>query len=65
MKAGADDTPPGEERDEGWDETVLVWNATVARIPAPGAPRDRGGAEGEASERDGPAQEPARRSASP
>jgi hypothetical protein len=27
--------------DEGWDESVLVWNATVARIPAPppAAPR--------------------------
>jgi hypothetical protein len=23
--------------EEGWDEAVLVWNATVARIPAPGA----------------------------
>ena len=23
------------ERVEGWDDTVLVWNATVARIPAP------------------------------
>jgi hypothetical protein len=21
--------------DEGWDDSVLVWNATVARIPAP------------------------------
>ncbi len=35
MKASADDAPPGKGRDEGWDETVLVWNATVARIPAP------------------------------
>lgn len=26
--------PPGKGREEGWDETVLVWNATVARIPA-------------------------------
>jgi hypothetical protein len=29
MKAGAGNAPPGN----GWDETVLVWNATVARIP--------------------------------
>ncbi|MGH3091574.1 MAG: hypothetical protein ACRDOP_17450 [Gaiellaceae bacterium] len=35
MKASADDAPPGEGREEGWDETVLVWNATVARIPTP------------------------------
>jgi pimeloyl-ACP methyl ester carboxylesterase len=34
MKAGADHTQPGDERAEEWDETVLVWNATVARIPA-------------------------------
>ena len=28
----------GREREyEGWDESVLVWNATVARIPAPPA----------------------------
>jgi hypothetical protein len=26
--------------DEGWDEDVLVWNATVARIPAPAAQQD-------------------------
>lgn len=26
----ADDAPHGD----GWDESVLVWNATVARIPA-------------------------------
>jgi hypothetical protein len=37
MKTRADDPPPGEERDQGWDETVLVWNATVVRIPAPAA----------------------------
>jgi hypothetical protein len=36
MNADADETQK-EGRDEGWDETVLVWNATVARIPAPGA----------------------------
>jgi hypothetical protein len=34
MNADADETQK-EGRDEGWDETVLVWNATVARIPAP------------------------------
>jgi hypothetical protein len=34
MKASADETQK-EGRDQGWDETVLVWNATVARIPAP------------------------------
>jgi hypothetical protein len=34
MKAAADE-PQKEGRDEGWDETVLVWNATVARIRAP------------------------------
>jgi hypothetical protein len=31
MKTRADDAPQGK----GWDESVLVWNATVARIPAP------------------------------
>jgi len=50
MKASTDDAPPGEGRDEGWDETVLVWNATVARIPAPAvqpdSARDAAGAEG-------------------
>ena len=35
MRAGSDEAPPGEGRDEGWDETVLVWNATVARITGP------------------------------
>jgi hypothetical protein len=34
MKAGPDHTPPRAERDEEQDETVLVWNATVARISA-------------------------------
>ena len=34
MKASADDTALGHRRDDGWDESVLVWNATVARIPA-------------------------------
>jgi hypothetical protein len=34
MRASADDAPPGHRRDDGWDETVLVWNATVAKIPA-------------------------------
>jgi hypothetical protein len=32
MKASADDAPPGGRRDDGWDETVLVWNGVVARI---------------------------------
>lgn len=35
MTASADDAPAGEGKDDGWDETVLVWNATVARIRAP------------------------------
>ena len=35
MKASADETRK-EGPDEGWDETVLVWNATVARITTPG-----------------------------
>lgn len=34
MKTSAGEAPPGKGRGEGWDETVLVWNATVARIPA-------------------------------
>ena len=32
MKAGTDRA--GDEPGEEWDETVVVWNATVARIPA-------------------------------
>lgn len=51
MKPGADDPQPSEERDEGWDETVIVWNATVARIPPPGV--QAGSARD--LERDGPA----------
>lgn len=35
MSAGSDDARPDEGRDEGWDETVLVWNATVVRITSP------------------------------
>jgi hypothetical protein len=35
MKEGAEEARRGKERDEGWDETVLVWNATVAKIPVP------------------------------
>ena len=31
MKTRADDAPLGK----GWDDSVLVWNATVARIPPP------------------------------
>jgi hypothetical protein len=34
MKA-SDETPRDGGQDGGWDETVLVWNATVARIPTP------------------------------
>ena len=34
MRASADETRK-KGPDQGWDETVLVWNATVARIPAP------------------------------
>ena len=33
MTPDGDDGRHGEEPDEGWDETVLVWNATVARVP--------------------------------
>ena len=40
MTARAEDPPPGEPNDEGWDETVLVWNATVAKIRAPAAGQD-------------------------
>lgn len=40
MKASADDAPPGNGRDEGWDETVIVWNGTVARIPPPAVQPD-------------------------
>jgi hypothetical protein len=33
VKVGDDlDAVPGRRRDEGWDETVFVWNGTVARI---------------------------------
>jgi hypothetical protein len=35
MTASADETRK-KWPDEGWDETVLVWNATVARITTPG-----------------------------
>ena len=34
MKTGDDNASPVSRGDEGWDETVLVWNGTVARIPA-------------------------------
>jgi hypothetical protein len=40
MKASPDDASRDKGRDEGWDETVLVWNATVARIPAPAVQPD-------------------------
>lgn len=32
MKVGDLAAVPGRRRDEGWDETVFVWNGTVARI---------------------------------
>jgi hypothetical protein len=28
MKASADDAAVGQGTDEGWEEAVLVWNAT-------------------------------------
>jgi hypothetical protein len=34
MKKSTDGGGPGTRHDEGWDESVLVWNATVARIRA-------------------------------
>ncbi len=40
MKPNGDDAPTDQERDDGWDEAVVVWNATMARIPAPPADRD-------------------------
>jgi hypothetical protein len=40
MKPSGDDAPPDQDRDEGWDEAVVVWNATMARISAPPAHRD-------------------------
>jgi hypothetical protein len=40
MNASTENASPGEETDEGWDETVFVWNATVARIPAPATEPD-------------------------
>ena len=40
MTASADGASPDQGRDEAWDETVLVWNATVARIRAPGVQPD-------------------------
>lgn len=45
MKASVDDNPP-EGQDDGWDEEVLVWNATVARIPAPAVHADPAGGPG-------------------
>jgi hypothetical protein len=38
MKASTEDAPPRKGRNEGWGETVLIWNATVATIPAPAVP---------------------------
>jgi hypothetical protein len=39
VKESPGDSPAHERREEGW-ESVLVWNATVARIPAPAAEPD-------------------------
>lgn len=39
MNASADE--PSHADDESWDEEVLVWNATVARIPLPTSNRTR------------------------
>lgn len=35
MSAAGDDAP-SRHVDDGWDERLIVWNATVARVPAPG-----------------------------
>lgn len=35
MKARGGSASPRPQGGEGWDESLLVWNATVARIPAP------------------------------
>jgi hypothetical protein len=43
MKASADNASPVERRDEGWDESVLVWNAKVTRIPPPAVRQDQAG----------------------
>ena len=40
MTPSPDDAPPESMPDEGWDDAVLVWNATVARIPPPTARPD-------------------------
>ena len=54
MKASDDN--PAEGQDEGWDEEVLVWNATVVRIPAPAVQqntaRDAAAVEGGGAERE-------------
>ena len=34
MRTRPHESPLPGARDEDWDEGVLVWNATVARIPA-------------------------------
>ena len=46
MKTSIDGTPGDAERDDGWDEEVLVWNATVARIPAPAVQQNPAGEPG-------------------
>jgi hypothetical protein len=40
MKASAGEAP---RSNEGWDETVLVWNAKVSRILPPGTGPGRAG----------------------
>jgi hypothetical protein len=46
MKKSTDGGGPGTRHDEGWDESVLVWNATVARIQARAAEPDTTDARG-------------------
>jgi len=73
MTASADDAPPRKDGDAGWDESVLVWNATVARIPAPAVQPDSArGVGGEKADAESPSAKtrragarPARRRASP
>jgi hypothetical protein len=42
MTANADDAPPAEGSGEDWDENLLVWNATVARVSPPAIPPGSG-----------------------
>jgi hypothetical protein len=43
VRANADDAPHERGSGEDWDEDVLVWNATVARIPPPAVRPDSAG----------------------